>query len=364
MDNAILHAGIDELNTIKEQVMELTGYQEKNEELLKEEGRLDKLIFSKEKDMNDEIESTLKKRRNELSESYEAQMATLSSREKKVKAKKEKDKGAKMTERIAEETAELREENKAHALEIKAIQKAEKIPAFCRTTLFFAFFMPKTGTEILLLVLCLLLFFLVIPFGLYLWLFAEKTGEIALALLYLVMILLVGGVYLTINNRIKEKHLEAIRKICDIRNLYYKNKRSINKIRRGIRKDEDESLYGLEQYDDELKEINTEIQRISGEEKEALNAFEAETTPQIKAEIKNRYEEEISSLKQTQKNVAAEQKAAEEKVKELSLMMSKQYEIYLGKDMLSVAKLDKLISHIEKGDAADIGGALAIENNK
>ena len=42
MSNAILHGGIEELNTIKEHVMELTGYQERNAELLKEEARLDK----------------------------------------------------------------------------------------------------------------------------------------------------------------------------------------------------------------------------------------------------------------------------------------------------------------------------------
>ena len=44
--------------------------------------------------------------------------------------------------------------------------------------------------------------------------------------------------------------------------------------------------------------------------------------------------------------------------------MSKQYETYLGKEMLTVPKLDKLISRIKAGEAADIGEALALENNK
>ena len=35
MDNAILHAGVDELNVIKEHVKELAGYQERNAELEK-----------------------------------------------------------------------------------------------------------------------------------------------------------------------------------------------------------------------------------------------------------------------------------------------------------------------------------------
>ena len=87
MDNAILHAGIDELNTIKEHVLELTGYQERNAELLKEETRLEKLITTKEKDLADEMETTLKKRKAELVSTYESQLATLNARNKKIRAK-------------------------------------------------------------------------------------------------------------------------------------------------------------------------------------------------------------------------------------------------------------------------------------
>ena len=104
MSNAILHGGIDELNTIKEHVMELSGYQDRNEELLKEEMRLEKLINGKEKDLTDEMETTLKKRKNELISAYESQISTLNARNRKVKAKKEKDKDVKVSERMEEET--------------------------------------------------------------------------------------------------------------------------------------------------------------------------------------------------------------------------------------------------------------------
>lgn len=364
MDNAILHAGIDELNVIKEHVLELAGYQERNAELIKEEARLDKVISSKEKDLNDEMENTLKKRKSELVDTFESQLSTLNARNKKVKAKKEKDKDAKVSERIAEETAELRERNKELALEIKTKLKADKTPKLCNTTLFYAFFMPKTLVEILLFILGLLVVFLAIPFGIYLLFFAEKFSELALAIIYVIMILLVGGVYLAINNKVKEKHLETIRAVRGLRNQYRRNIKNIRDIQKGIKNDADESAYGLEQYDDELNEISAEIQRVTQEEKEALNTFETVTTPQIKAEIKGRYEEELASLKEKQKETCAEQKIMEEKVKEFSLMMSKQYETYLGKDMLTVAKLDKLISRIKKGEAADIGEALALENSK
>ncbi len=364
MENAILHAGVDELNTIKEHVLELTGYQERNAELEKEETRLEKLIATKEKDLNDEIESTLKKRKNELMESYESQRNALNARTKKIKAKKEKDKGAKVSERIAEETADLRDRNKELALEIKAKMKADKTPRICNTTLFYAFFLPKSFVEFLIFMFGLLIVFLAIPFGLYQLPFAKKFGEIALAIIYVIMILLVGSIYLAINNKVKEKHLETIRAIRGLRNQYGRNAKNIRDIQRGIKNDSDESTYGLERYDAELTEISAEIQRVTEEEKEALTTFETTTTQQIKAEIKSRYEEELLNLREKYKETCTEQKEAEEKVKDFSLMMSKQYEAYLGKEMLTVSKLDKLIAHIRKGEAADIGEALTLEKNK
>ncbi len=364
MDNAILHAGIEELNTIKEHVMELSGYQERNAELIKEEARLDKLITAKEKDLNDEIENTIKKRKNELAATYDNQLANLNARNKKIKAKKEKDKGAKVSERIAEETAELRDRNKELALEIKTRLKADKTPKLCNTTLFYAFFMPRNLAEILLFILGMLVVFLAVPFGIYYLFFAEKFGELALVVIYFVMILVIGGAYLVISNKVKEKHLDTIRAVRGLRNQYRRNIKNIKDIQKGIRNDSDESTYGLEQYDDELAEISAEIQRVTEEEKEELNTFETVTAPKIKAEIKGRYESELTNLRSTYKETCAEQKSTEEKVKEYSLMMSKQYEAYLGKEMLTVSRLDKLISRINKGEAANIGEALALENNK
>jgi len=364
MDNAILHGGIEELNTIKESVLELNGYQERNAELEKEEARLEKLIEGKEKELNDEIDTTIKKRRSELESSYENQLATLNTRNKKIKAKKEKDKGIKVTERIAEETSELRDKNTELALEMKTKLKAGKTPKICNTTLFYALFMPRTPMEFLVFILSLLLVFFAIPFGIYFLFFAKKTGELALAIIYVVIILLVGSIYLFINNKVKETHLETIRAVREVRKQYIKNRRTIKRIQKGIKNDADESIYGLERYDDELAEVETEIRRIMEEEKQELNTFETVTSGKIKAEIKNRYEEELTSLRKKYKETSDEQKKMEDKVKDYSLMMSTQYETYLGKEVLTVQKLDKLIARIKAGEASDIGEAIALEKNK
>lgn len=364
MENAILYAGIDELNTIKEHVLEFNGYQEQNETLKSEETRLIKLLDSKERALNEEIETTLKKRKSDLTETYESQLLALNARAKKIKAKKEKDKGTKVSARMEEETAELRDKNKALTLEIKAKLKTDKTPAICNTTLFYGLFMPKMFSEFVIFMLGLLLAFFALPFGIYRLFFAEKFGELALALIYVITILVIGSLYMLINNKLKEKHLETIRAVRVLRNQHHRNRKNIRDIKKGIRNDSDESSYGLEQYDDELQEISNETKHVTEQEKEALTAFETVTSAQIKEEIRGRYENELAALKETYQTTCAEQKQTEDKVKEIALMLSTNYEAYLGKDMLTVPKLDRLIAHIKSGEATDIGTALAIEKNK
>lgn len=361
MENAILYAGVEELNTIKEHVMELNGYQDRNAELLKEETRLEKLLASREKELEDEIAATLKKRKNAIVSSYEGQLATLGTRRKKIKTKKEKEKGVKVSARVAEETAELREANKSLQIDIKTNLKKDKAPGLCNTTLFYAFFMPKTPTELLIMATGVILLFFVLPLAVYQFLLAPRFGVMALAIVYIIDVVLFGGLYLLLNNQVKEKHLETLREIRTLRHQYRANCRKIREIQRDIEHDTDESTYGLEQYNDELNEIEAEIRRVAEEEKEELTKFENAVSVQLTEEIRGRYQEELETLREKGKETAAEQKRMEEKVKEFTLMLSKQYETYLGKDMLTIAKLDRLIKRIEKGEAANIGEALALE---
>ncbi len=361
MENAILYAGAEELNTIKEHVLELEGYRDKNEELLKEEARLKKVLAGKEKEQADELESTLKKRKGEITSAYASQLSALNARSKKIKAKKEKEKDTKVSERIAEETAELREENKKLVIQIKAEMKKDKVPKLCNNTLFFSLFMPKGLMQFGILLFTLLLVFFIIPCGIYLIFFEKQFGAIALALIYLITVVLFGGLYLLINNAVKERHMEELKAIKGLRLSYRTNLKKIRLIQKGIKNDTDESSYGLERYDEELREVDEEVQRVAGEEKEALTAFENDTTAVLTEEIKSRYQPELDSIRESYDEVSAEQKRTEEKVKELTLMMSNQYEAYLGKDMLTTAKLDRLISYIEKGEAANIGEAIAKE---
>ena len=186
-------------------------------------------------------------------------------------------------------------------------------------------------------------------------------GVLGIALIYIIDILLFGGIYIMLNNILKEKHLQTLKEIKSFRHQYRVNRKKMKTIKKGIRKDNDESSYGLEQYDTQLVKIEEEIARIAEEEKNALVKFENTVVNQIVEEIKGRYQEELDSLKVAYESTCEEQKETEEKVKEISLMLSKQYETYLGKEVLTVAMLDRLIAHMEAGEATTIKEALALE---
>ena len=360
LDNAILYAGIEELNTIKEYVLELKSYEEKNAELEQEEARLEKVISGKKKEMADEIEVVRKKRKKELTSSYENQIAKLNSKVKKIKSQKGKEKGQKVAKRVTTETAELRDANNAILIDIKALMKKNKTPKICNTTLFYSLFMPKASIEFLILLLVILIAFLILPLGIY-WLFFMDYGVLGISLIYIIDILLFGGIYIMLNNILKEKHLQTLKEIKSFRHQYRVNCRKMKTIKKGIRKDTDESSYGLEQYDTQLVKIEEEIVRIAEEEKSALVQFESTVVNQIAQEIKTRYQEELDSLKVAYESTCEEQKETEEKVKEIGLMLSKQYETYLGKEVLNVTMLDRLIARIESGEATTIKEALALE---
>ena len=202
LDNAILYAGIEELNTIKEYVLELKSYEEKNAELEQEEARLEKVISGKKKEMADEIEVVRKKRKKELTTSYENQIAKLNSKAKKIKSQKGKEKGQKVAKRVTTETAELRDANNAILIDIKALMKKNKTPKICNTTLFYSLFMPRASIEFLTLFFIILISFLILPLGIY-WLFFMDYGVLAIALIYIIDIFLFGGVYIMLNNILK-----------------------------------------------------------------------------------------------------------------------------------------------------------------
>ncbi|NLJ96058.1 MAG: hypothetical protein GX321_02800 [Clostridiales bacterium] len=353
----LLTSGVDKLYEIKEDLLELNSFQGQYEELVVDENKAEKSIQGLEKTVADEIQSTIKKRRSEIEGAYDKQLSKTDSRIKKIKDKRDKRKSKKVSERINEETASLREENHKLRLEIKTLFKQNRVPSYCNTTLYYALYYPRYFSDIMIIIIALLLSLLVIPCGIYFFILpVEKI--LYLILLYIISVVFFGGIYLLIGNRTRERYRTAILEVRDLRHKIRSNKKKIRAINKRVKKDQDESTYGLEDFDEELDRLNQEAADIAEQKKEALLTFENTTTQVIASEIKKLYEEQLEELKLDYNNVSKEVTQTEENIKALTLKVASNYEPFIGKDLVTIDSIDALINIMEAGNAATISDAI------
>lgn len=361
-DKNILTEGIETLNNIKENLLELGGYEEKSRLLSEEERRLDVEITEREKQINDEIELIVKKRREEVTYSFDEQMNKSEARIKKVKAKKEKFKNAKVSERVKIETADLEEEKVLYIQEIKEIFKINRIFRIFNTQLYYALFMPRFLRDVCIMALTLLLTVIALPFTIYNYFLNDKI--VWLVLTYIVVLLLLAGLYMLVRKHTKVKHKDSFDKIKNIRNKLALNQKKINAMKKSILKDKDESGYGLEKFQEEIDELEQDKKVIAEEQKKAIVLFESKTKHEISEGIKQNYKKEMDELQQKYDELYEEQKKAESLAKGFAIEIAKKYEVYVGKEMLDMVQIDRLIEIIASGEAETINEAIMKHKTK
>jgi hypothetical protein len=353
----LLSGGVEVLNEIKDNLLELKGYQSKNQSLVVEEEKLDKSIENLEKTIADEIQTTTKKRRQEIEDTFDKQTDKMRAQMKKVKEKRDKRKNRKVSERIDAETAELKIENNRLKSEAKTLLKQKHIPSFCNTKLYYALYSPNCFTDFLIIFAVIIVTLLLLPCGIYFFVLPEeKIGYLILT--YIITVILLGFCYIITGNRTKEKHTEEILQVKRIRSNVRINRKKIAVIKNNIKKDRDESAYGLQNFDADLAKLEKEAADILLQKKSALEAFDHTTSQIIASEIQGIYEDKLSSLKAEFKKTNTESKKAEEKIKVLTIKIASEYEPVIGKDLMSLERMDALINIIQAGSATTISEAV------
>ncbi|MGB4660386.1 MAG: hypothetical protein WBI07_14510 [Mobilitalea sp.] len=354
----LLSGGVDKLKEIKESLLELHGYEEKNNTLNASEEKLEKNIETLEKSIAEETQTTTRKRRQEIEDTFDKQIEKTRSRIKKIQDRRDKNKDKKVSQRVDTETALLKEENRTLNLEAKSVLKLKKVPAYCNTKFYYALYAPRCFTDFLIVIIMLLLILVAIPCGLYFFVLPDKK-IMYLILIYVVTVIIFGLIYVILGNHTKEKHPDEIKRVKGIRQTIRVNKRKIKVIKNNIRKDRDESAYGLENFDEELSKLNQEITEFATQKKEALATFDNTTIPVIAAEIQGENEDQLKGFKTRYEETQKEAKKAEINMKALAIKIASEYEAFIGKDLMSMERLDSLINIIQAGSANNISEAIA-----
>lgn len=353
----LLSGNVDTLNEIKENLLELHGYQSNYETLVLEEKNLEKSVQNLEKEISDEVMTTTRKRRQEIEDTFDKQIDKTRARIKKIKEKRDKRKNSKVSERIAVETASLKEENRELKLEAKDIFKQKQIPSFCNTRLFYAVYSPRGIVDLFIILCTLMVTLFIIPCSIYFFLLPKEKTEY-LIIIYIITVLIFGGLYVFIGNHTKDKHLEEIKQVKGLRANIKVNNKKIVIIKKNIRKDRDESAYGLEKFDEELAKLEQETYAFTERKKDALGVFDNSTSQVIATEIKGRYEEKLIGFQKEYEKVCGESAKAEDKIKLLTLKVASEYEPFIGKDLMTLDRLDALVNIIQAGSAQTISEAI------
>lgn len=357
-DFNILNGGVEQLNEIRGCLLHLDQTKKTSAELASRQAQLEKDIAAKQKAMDKEIDSTVSKRNAELEDSFDSQIDKTKSRIKETKNKRDKAKGEKVSERIGVETADQKEEIRSIKQEIKGVFTKDKISRLFNTKYFFALFLPSSISDYLLILLTVLLL-VGIPLGAYTFFVPETSKNIWLLIgIYAVVAVVFFGLFFLIFKKVRGKHLVALRRATELRERIANVKKSVKKTTSNIRKDDDETSYGLESFDSELSELDTVLSGIVEQKKQALAQFENSTKQDIINEIRIKYVDDIEALKRENEEAHRLKKEADDDISATTMGISQNYEAYLGKENLCVSVIDTLIGFINNGNANNISEAL------
>lgn len=348
-----------DLNVLKQVISDISEYSANREELDRQNDTLKELnrnIESIQKNINDEIDNKVKEGVNSVSGSFDQSIQEEKVKLKDVQGKRDKAKHAGVKDRIQNETAELRDMNKDMYSQIKAAFKEEGIPKYCSKRWFYALFATQGIGDVFIYIVSLVVLYAAIPGVIYI---IPQIPKWVLIAYYFVMITLELTAVKFIYNRTMVTHSETIAKARRVKYDIETNQKKIKRIEKGIRKDKNEDMYGLSDFDYRINEINDSIRNIEDAKAKAIEQFNATTRTDIIAEIRGR---NAGTLEQLKSQVAVcEQEIArlDSLIKNQRAYISSNYEAYLGREFTNVDRLTELLDMMIEEPYLTISMAIA-----
>lgn len=357
----LLASNVDYLKDGLSVLGELKRARENREQLEESLNSLEREIAGEEKACHDEIEITLKKRREEISASFDREIRNDQDKARKVRTDREKAKDKGVAGRIDTETADLREENRKTQEEIKAVLKENRLPRFCNTKVYFGIFSPRGIIEYLIFAVTFTVAAMLLPLLIYNVLPLPLPGAaydmLTICFLCYLMFFLC---YQFIARRTRMNKWQAICQVRALRDKIRANNRKIKAVKNVILKDKNEQGYNLEKFDEEIQSLEAEVKRSMDEKKDALTVFEETTRAMLTEEINGRYQEKLRALTDRKNETDKSLKEADSLVKDINKHITANYEAFLGKDYVTERALQDMIVLMEEKGASTVAEALAL----
>lgn len=292
----ILYGNIDDLKNVQGALMAQSSLRGQIQQENIKKQNLSKDIEAEEKLLKDTIDATVKKRREQVLSNFDKEMSKVQDRLKATRNERARAKNKGVEARIKEETSEIIQENKNLKDEIRTIFRQKGVWKHFDNKLTYILYYPKTPKEKITFLLLAAMGLIVIP-TLAVWLtnafWLLRVLEYILIAAIFVVLYIVGYKYA----RVKYKDAFTETKVQRI--TINKNESKIKRIIKNIKKDKDDERYGLESFDNEIKELEQQINDIVSRKNNAVNDFEKTTKADIEEEITSRDIGKIERLRRS-----------------------------------------------------------------
>lgn len=357
MEN-FLNGGIAELEEAKKAIIDEA---EKHQAVVDAEND----IKSKEKELNaqkmfmsDKIESTIKNRRNDIERSHDSTIKEADRDVKEARKNKKEALNKAVNERVKNETSDLAAENKRLKKESKALFKENKMPGFCTSNYYYAMFAPKGGKDFLVFALTIVIAIALIPNVVCWFLDWEMIYKI---LIYVGIVVFFALIYFLISVWTRSgAKADVLEKARPNKDAIRDNKKSIKKMSKVIKKDDNEGQYGLEDFDSEIIRRQGIYSDKFAAKESALQEFDEVTASHLKDEIEKEMLPGIEKLTQDIENLKAELVEKKQAAQDAGDTLTANYLGYLGEKYTTPEKIDELIAIINEGKAATIMQAMDV----
>lgn len=356
----VLSGNIDVLKSMIQTLEVRDGLKEKMNLLANEEKKLQNELKRLHTKQEEETKQELEQARQIATAEEDKILKEEEKKQKEIKQKRERAKNQGIRSRMEQETRDYVELNRENSKKIRKLLKENDLPLLCNSKAYFIMYSPENIKEWIIRVTVLLLLTIALP-GVIIWI--KNPWWLWKILIWLIIDFVVVATYITIYLLSKDKDIGALEQIRDIREKVEETNRKIRRIKLDIKRDTDESSYGLDSFDTDLKTVEEKITQTQAKKEEKLQKFKETNEEIVIEQVKKAYKEPIEATQTQLETTAKEYDSLNIQLAENQAIITDNYEKYIDPSLLNKDKLQKLLIRMETGQASTIQEAIQLENN-
>lgn len=316
---------------------------------------------NKKNEFDDNIKLTINKaikdNKDQINKSYDEIILEIEKRLKVSESEKTKERKKNLDILVEKNTRVNKDNNEYLRNEIKRILSDNKLPGFVNSNLYFDLFFPTSFKELIVAFIFFLIFIIGVP-GFIWYKFGPKefTDVVMLiqnkafwiTLMYIAIYLFAIGIIYVFIDSITKKDKKALLDIKELRKNIRDNDKEIKRITHEVMKNTKDEDFDYTKLDRDIEGIKYELENAIEKKKEAIENFDNVTTNKIIEQVQNANKDELKNIEKELESAKVTLQETEKKHSDTRLIISEKYETKIGKNNLTVEKIDIMINALDK----------------